>query len=110
MQVALIAAARCGRHLRIVVFHAGAAGQSKDAGQGDCAFDNRIHTRLSPLHRIAMTIAPSRALSPQPMPMAAGGRAGPRRFPIEHSARSEEHTSELQSLMSTSYAVFCLKT
>src|SRR3546814_1417605 len=28
------------------------------------------------------------------------GRAGP---------RSEEHTSELQSLMSTSYAVFCLK-
>src|SRR3546814_3553903 len=25
------------------------------------------------------------------------------------SPRSEEHTSELQSLMSTSYAVFCLK-
>src|SRR3546814_4851375 len=25
-------------------------------------------------------------------------------------ARSEEHTSELQSLMRTSYAVFCLKT
>src|SRR3546814_4041028 len=25
------------------------------------------------------------------------------------SMRSEEHTSELQSLMSTSYAVFCLK-
>src|SRR3546814_6338495 len=26
-----------------------------------------------------------------------------------HSARSEEHTSELQSLMRTSYAGFCLK-
>src|SRR3546814_5354011 len=26
------------------------------------------------------------------------------------AARSEEHTSELQSLMSTSYAVFCLTT
>src|SRR3546814_5692892 len=26
------------------------------------------------------------------------------------TARSEEHTSELQSLMRTSYAVFCLKT
>src|SRR3546814_3246479 len=26
-----------------------------------------------------------------------------------HSARSEEHTSELQSLMRISYAVFCLK-
>src|SRR3546814_6831556 len=31
------------------------------------------------------------------------GRYGDRRF------RSEEHTSELQSLMRTSYAVFCLK-
>src|SRR3546814_8492510 len=30
-----------------------------------------------------------------------GGRAG--------AARSEEHTSELQSLMRISYAVFCLK-
>src|SRR3546814_1879277 len=27
----------------------------------------------------------------------------------EHETRSEEHTSELQSLMRTSYAVFCLK-
>src|SRR3546814_8241224 len=32
------------------------------------------------------------------------------KFDIEHiRARSEEHTSELQSLMRTSYAVFCLK-
>src|SRR3546814_7985971 len=28
---------------------------------------------------------------------------------FEPSTRSEEHTSELQSLMRTSYAVFCLK-
>src|SRR3546814_9515036 len=28
---------------------------------------------------------------------------------IEHVVRSEEHTSELQSLMRISYAVFCLK-
>src|SRR3546814_5946824 len=28
---------------------------------------------------------------------------------IDHRARSEEHTSELQSLMRISYAVFCLK-
>src|SRR3546814_9003663 len=27
----------------------------------------------------------------------------------QHAARSEEHTSELQSLMRISYAVFCLK-
>src|SRR3546814_3789257 len=30
-------------------------------------------------------------------------------FEIGEADRSEEHTSELQSLMSTSYAVFCLK-
>src|SRR3546814_9053954 len=28
---------------------------------------------------------------------------------VHHQARSEEHTSELQSLMRISYAVFCLK-
>src|SRR3546814_3183973 len=30
-------------------------------------------------------------------------------LPHEHGFRSEEHTSELQSLMRSSYAVFCLK-
>src|SRR3546814_2845990 len=29
--------------------------------------------------------------------------------PAKHEERSEEHTSELQSLMRISYAVFCLK-
>src|SRR3546814_4699236 len=29
--------------------------------------------------------------------------------PVERAQRSEEHTSELQSLMRISYAVFCLK-
>src|SRR3546814_10746347 len=28
---------------------------------------------------------------------------------LQHTGRSEEHTSELQSLMRISYAVFCLK-
>src|SRR3546814_1179510 len=39
------------------------------------------------------------------------GPAGKRTFEgrLRGSARSEEHTSELQSLMRTSYAVFCLK-
>src|SRR3546814_1873868 len=31
------------------------------------------------------------------------------REPEDHADRSEEHTSELQSLMRISYAVFCLK-
>src|SRR3546814_10068235 len=33
----------------------------------------------------------------------------PQLQPIINTNRSEEHTSELQSLMRTSYAVFCLK-
>src|SRR3546814_6988738 len=39
---------------------------------------------------------------------SSGGRVG-RASPPRPRARSEEHTSELQSLMRISYAVFCLK-
>src|SRR3546814_8600196 len=39
-------------------------------------------------------------------PAAAVGRVGPH---VDRGERSEEHTSELQSLMRISYAVFCLK-
>src|SRR3546814_1813633 len=38
----------------------------------------------------------------------ADGLCGVRRG-FQHGQRSEEHTSELQSLMRNSYAVFCLK-
>src|SRR3546814_5996084 len=38
-----------------------------------------------------------------------GGSGGCARRRALCGARSEEHTSELQSLMRTSYAVFCLK-
>src|SRR3546814_5498306 len=41
-------------------------------------------------------------------PHAVGDRALRERCPAVASPRSEEHTSELQSLMRTSYAVFCL--
>src|SRR3546814_9543339 len=37
------------------------------------------------------------------------GQDGMARKIIEENGRSEEHTSELQSLMRNSYAVFCLK-
>src|SRR3546814_19352179 len=39
----------------------------------------------------------------------AADRPGPGRVGRCRGARSEEHTSELQSLMRISYAVFCLK-
>src|SRR3546814_5032826 len=46
--------------------------------------------------------------------LVADGRADARRsvacqWEGDSAKRSEEHTSELQSLMRTSYAVFCLK-
>src|SRR3546814_5193713 len=40
---------------------------------------------------------------------AAGDRATDYNFYTKRALRSEEHTSELQSLMRISYAVFCLK-
>src|SRR3546814_9272496 len=41
--------------------------------------------------------------------MTTIGSGRPILSPIFMAARSEEHTSELQSLMRISYAVFCLK-
>src|SRR3546814_9483665 len=44
-----------------------------------------------------------------PAAAAAPATAEPAAKPAAPAARSEEHTSELQSLMRISYAVFCLK-
>src|SRR3546814_2512153 len=48
---------------------------------------------------------------PEPVPpeMTMLKRLAPAIFSAVHIFRSEEHTSELQSLMRISYAVFCLK-
>src|SRR3546814_4742027 len=46
-------------------------------------------------------------LSPRPSRRCFGGHAP--RAQLAGKSRSEEHTSELQSLMRISYAVFCLK-
>src|SRR3546814_9733349 len=45
----------------------------------------------------------------RPYPHGAEGWAVLQVEPMMHRKRSEEHTSELQSLMRISYAVFCLK-
>src|SRR3546814_4815200 len=47
--------------------------------------------------------------APLAEPAPAGLRGGGRGLHSLCDARSEEHTSELQSLMRISYAVFCLK-
>src|SRR3546814_2943978 len=46
---------------------------------------------------------------PPPQRMARPAGFEPATTSLEGSCRSEEHTSELQSLMRISYAVFCLK-
>src|SRR3546814_953472 len=50
----------------------------------------------------------TRTVSTMSRSSAALGSNRTRRSPVSRS-RSEEHTSELQSLMRNSYAVFCLK-
>src|SRR3546814_3801623 len=66
------------------------------------------------------------AFSNRIFPRQVGNHVSDRKYPIgrlarnmidgetkdgaQPAARSEEHTSELQSLMRSSYAVFCLKT
>src|SRR3546814_5906011 len=65
---------------------------------GDYAGALTVQDKLFPLHNAMFTDA-----SPGPVKYAMTKvRPG---FP----ERSEEHTSELQSLMRSSYAVFCLK-
>src|SRR3546814_2903925 len=61
----------------------------------------RIEKRGRCFHRLAVDRDP--AVGDHPFDLAARGNAGARK------QRSEEHTSELQSLMRISYAVFCLK-
>src|SRR3546814_4995215 len=63
--------------------------------------------------RLEVDLSPSQAV-PASRPEPPGVRAAPwciAAAPCRaaSAARSEEHTSELQSLMRTSYAVFCLK-
>src|SRR3546814_10730929 len=61
---------------------------------------------------VAAPVAGRRADHPPDVAEAAGDEAGIRQpgdAQDDVVARSEEHTSELQSLMRISYAVFCLK-
>src|SRR3546814_2147877 len=75
-------------------------------------FRSNPETRRRPGHRRRESRSKS---APQRYVAQAGGREAPRApsMPARRSARSfsrsEEHTSELQSLMRISYAVFCLK-
>src|SRR3546814_6358049 len=78
-----------------------------------CAVHGRGFRRRCVLVPGLKRAAPSSGLKTMTVTVATLGfpRIGPRRelkFALEKFWRSEEHTSELQSLMRISYAVFCL--
>src|SRR3546814_2030390 len=58
--------------------------------------------------RVPAGMSPQERLEPRAFPGAMPRSRGPGLRAVP-GARSEEHTSELQSLMRISYAVFCLK-
>src|SRR3546814_3337562 len=80
---------------------------------------HRSHEWLSTLAQLRLAFADQRHFAvhaPVPPPFGDEGAANHMRMAVAHDApgveifvRSEEHTSELQSLMRISYAVFCLK-
>src|SRR6187402_3192378 len=68
--------------------------------------------RRPPRYTRLATLFPYTTLFRSRRPGAAAGRGGAPRRSARHAARtprSEEHTSELQSQLTISYAVFCLK-
>src|SRR3546814_1653786 len=68
----------------------------------------RRHTRCALVTGVQTCALPI-CLSTRAMPWRRLPTAYPRWVSLRRYWRSEEHTSELQSLMRISYAVFCLK-
>src|SRR3546814_6980300 len=69
--------------------------------------DRGLTIQIGDPARIANTLGVDVVADVRQADMAVGGEGAPL-VPIYHAAlRSEEHTSELQSLMRISYAVFC---
>src|SRR3546814_10593000 len=90
------------------------------SGRADArSLSTPVRNRLSPapaesaagrhLHTPARRGAAAQGASFIPAPPLARGTERADDRPPRRKGRSEEHTSELQSLMRTSYAVFCLK-
>src|SRR3546814_4513474 len=89
-----------------------------------CTNRRLAHTQVCPVLRYLLAMAPSTAASRSASSNTMNGALPPSsietrfmssahcaisRLPTAVEPRSEEHTSELQSLMRISYAVFCLK-
>src|SRR3546814_4132647 len=107
---------RSGGKMSLQVFHSAQLGEEKDTIEqtkiGALQF-NRVN--MAPFNGIvpesAVPALPFVFRSTQHMRTAMDGKIGDDILAaFEPHGRSEEHTSELQSLMRNSYAVFCLKT
>src|SRR3546814_7700182 len=89
------------------------AARRADRRLGECRRDDlqpvRADAQSASFARAARRLYPQPRLRCEGVGARAGAAAQPAEVGVEQSARSEEHTSELQSLMRTSYAVFCLK-
>src|SRR3546814_4981819 len=92
----------------------GSAGQRKvlEAIERDQMTPQKVQARLRALGPQA-TLADAGGENLTGLARSAAGVPGPAKnraaMTLNARARSEEHTSELQSLMRISYAVFCLK-
>src|SRR3546814_5225159 len=83
----------------------------QDCGEAECGEGGRPRPGEPPCGRRrshTRAVAALTNLSPSPSDSALVAEVE-RRARTSSSTRSEEHTSELQSLMRLSYAVFCLK-
>src|SRR3546814_2684066 len=101
---------RCPFSGRVGPGFLGLSGGKYVIGSGGCAASS-LSAALWPVH---FRKPGERGCAGRPAASDAGGRPGRdryRRRPAHPAVpdRSEEHTSELQSLMRISYAVFCLK-
>src|SRR3546814_1580563 len=75
--------------------------------RSDAGLEARGPGRLN--RRLCLGVEQVEALGLQRQLEVVVGAHAQRRLDTRHHQRSEEHTSELQSLMRISYAVFCLK-
>src|SRR3546814_1307683 len=87
------------------VIHAGDAG----AGQGAKICNNMLLGASMVATCETLALAQKLGLDPQKFFDIASVSSGQCWSLTSYAPRSEEHTSELQSLMRISYAVFCLK-
>src|SRR3546814_3096259 len=94
--------------------HGVARAARQQVGQRRDPRQHRTHRARAQLHRRQECLEPAFAAHPHAR-FALFRGSDPRRIddqpllPVDAGVRSEEHTSELQSLMRISYAVFCLK-